>query len=285
MNLFGWLKRDPEAKGMVRGRAVVIPHLPNVETVTNSVENNFSANSVSTLGVTVRRLKPGESAKSVGEQYPRLPTTGMIRTTPVPAECQRLHVNVPNWMHLMIRQERYVYRPHAEIPVWIDPAKDRIWRIDKEKLMEEMEPHRTRGVELWDKYGLTDGDPNLRVDSEEEFNLEGLAEGWVEKITGEVYNSATATWSRAPSSPADFATDVAGYPPVEGVDFDKWVQISAGLTKERVAPAGYDAYATSKGVMAGRWGAIDEAWKQRMMADWKLGAKYGEAYEAAMKQK
>ena len=283
MNLFGWLKRDPESRGMVRGRAVVIPHLPNVEMTTNSVESNFSANSVSTLGVTVRRLKPGESAVTVGEQYPRLPTTGMIRTTPVPPECQRLHVNVPNWMHLMIRQERFVYRLHAEIPVWIDPAKDKIWRIDKEKLMEEMEPYRAKGIEMWDRYGMVDGDPNMRVDSEEELGLEGLVEGWIGKVTAGVYNSAAASTTNAPSSPADFATDVAGHPPIEGVDFDKWVQVSAGLARDRVAPAGYDVYAVSKGVAAGRWEAIDAAWKQRMMADWKLGVKYGEAYEAAMK--
>lgn len=155
MNLFGWLKRDPESKGMVRGRAVVIPHLPNVETISNSVESNFSADSISTLGVTVRLLKPDESAASVGSHYPRLPVTGLIRTSPIPEGCQRLHVNIPNWMHLKIRQERYVFKEHAEVPVWVDPKKDRIWRIDRDRLIEELLPERPHGLELYEKYGMS----------------------------------------------------------------------------------------------------------------------------------
>lgn len=140
---------------MVRARAVVIPHLPNVEVTTGSVENTSSADSISTIGVTVRLLKQGESAASVGSQYPRLPITGVIRTTPVPEGCQRLHVNIPNWMHLQIRQERYVFEEHAEIPVWVDPKKDRIWRIDRERLIEELLPERPHGLELYEKYGIS----------------------------------------------------------------------------------------------------------------------------------
>lgn len=133
---------------------MVIPHLPNVETMSNSVENTSSADSISTIGVTVRLLKPAESAANVGSQYPRLPVTGVIRTTPVPEGCQRLHVNIPNWMHLQIRQERYVFKEHAEIPVWVDPKKDRIWRIDRDRLIEELLPERPHGLEVYEKYGM-----------------------------------------------------------------------------------------------------------------------------------
>ncbi len=155
MGIFDWLKRDPESKGMVRRRAVVIPHLPNVETMSNSIENTSSADGVSTLGLTVRLLEPGESASAIGAQYPRLPVIGVVPTSPLPEGCQRVHVNAPNWVHLMVRQEWYVYREHAEIPVWFDPKRNRIWRVDKDRLIEELLPEKPHAKALYDEYGLT----------------------------------------------------------------------------------------------------------------------------------
>lgn len=64
-------------------------------------------------------------------------------------------MNIPNWMHLQIRQERYVFKEHAEIPVWVDPKKDRIWRIDRDRLIEELLPERPHGLELYEKYGMS----------------------------------------------------------------------------------------------------------------------------------
>ncbi|MBC8064956.1 MAG: hypothetical protein H7Y17_09010 [Chlorobia bacterium] len=284
MNLFGWLKRDPESKGMAPGRAVVIPHAPNVETISNSVENNSSADSVSTLGVTVRLLKPGESAQSVGSQYPRLPTTGLIRTSPLPEGCQRLHVNVPNWIHLMVRQERYIHRIHADIPVWVDPAKDRIWRIDKEKLIEEMEPLRNQAIELWERYGMTGGDPSMQTFSAEG-DLGGLIGGLLGKVSEVAHEASNIAQAHSQSKSDFLKPDMSKHPPVEGVDFNKWVEISVALTKNRVAPQNYSQFAESLGAPAGRWEEIDKVWNQRKMTDWKLGTLFGSEYEAAMKRK
>lgn len=72
---------------------------------------------------------------------------------------------------------------------------------------------------------------------------------------------------------------------IEGVGFDDWIAIDVGLTRDRVAPDGYDAYAQERGVPAGRWSQIDAAWRARVQADWRLGARYGEAYEAARKRR
>lgn len=75
--------------------------------------------------------------------------------------------------------------------------------------------------------------------------------------------------------------DAASLTPVEGVTMETWVAVQAGLIRDRVAPEGYEAYAAARGVPAGRWGAVDQAWNARCMSDWRLGAAYGEAIQEA----
>jgi hypothetical protein len=68
-----------------------------------------------------------------------------------------------------------------------------------------------------------------------------------------------------------------------GVSFDTWVAVSAGLVRDRVPPADYEQYAQRHGVPAGCWAEAEAQWKGRMTADWQLGARFGEAYERALK--
>ena len=70
--------------------------------------------------------------------------------------------------------------------------------------------------------------------------------------------------------------------PIEGVSFELWVSTLAGIAKHAVAPDGYDAFATARGVPASRWNDVSAAWMARTQSDWKVGAKFGEAYQAAM---
>ena len=72
---------------------------------------------------------------------------------------------------------------------------------------------------------------------------------------------------------------------IDGVGFDTWVEVSAGLVRDRVPPASHDAYAQEHGVPAGAWAGAEAAWQARMMSDWTIGARYGEAYAAALKSK
>jgi hypothetical protein len=72
---------------------------------------------------------------------------------------------------------------------------------------------------------------------------------------------------------------------IDGVSFDTWVAVEAGIVRERIPPDGYDEYAQRHGVPAGGWAAAQSAWQARMMSDWTVGARFGEAYEAALKSK
>lgn len=265
MKLFGWFKNDPVSKGLVPGRAVAIPHYPSVESRSNVVENSSSADSISTLSVTLRLLQSGETAQAVGSQYERLPPTGVHRTTRLPASCQRLHCNCPNWVHLMVRQEGYVHKEHTEVPVWVNPTTGKIDRIDKEKLIEELEPERERAHRIFEVAGI--------------FGKYELTES---PRTGQ--EVATMGDIDEDSFEDAIAPDLAKYPPIHGVDFYKWVEVSVALVKDRAAPEDYDEHAEAEGVPAGRWMEIDNAWKQRMMSDWKLGTLYGSEYEALMRE-
>lgn len=67
---------------------------------------------------------------------------------------------------------------------------------------------------------------------------------------------------------------------IGGIDMDTLVTIELGLTKARVAPADYDAFAQPFGVAAGTWAATSAAWQAKIRSDWRVGAAYGELYEA-----
>lgn len=287
MKLFGWFRRDPVSRGWVPGRAVAIPHYPRVEMRSSVVENNFSADSISTLSVTLRLLQSGETAESVGSQYERLAPTGIHHTTNTPDGCQRLHCNVPNWVHLMVRQEGWVHKLHTEVPVWVNPADGKMTRIDKEKLIEELEPDRERGRHIFQVAGMMGKMDDSPVPQAASTPVPDVSEMLSEMFTGGPQaNREVATMGDIDEDdPEDaFAPDLSKYPPIHGVDFYKWVEVTVELVRERVPPAEHDEFAQSEGVPAGRWLEIDKNWKQRMSSDWKLGTLYGSEYEALMRE-
>ena len=68
------------------------------------------------------------------------------------------------------------------------------------------------------------------------------------------------------------------------IDFDTWVEVSAGLVRDGIPEAQHDAYATSLGVPPGRWAEASRAWQVRAATDWSLGARYGDAYQRAFQR-
>lgn len=70
---------------------------------------------------------------------------------------------------------------------------------------------------------------------------------------------------------------------IGGIDLDTLVAIEVALLRARVAPAGYDAFAQQYGVAPGSWAATSAAWQAKIRSDWRLGAAYGERFEAARK--
>ena len=69
------------------------------------------------------------------------------------------------------------------------------------------------------------------------------------------------------------------------MSLETWAAVEVGIGRDRVAPAEHDTYAQTHGVPAGRWAEIGAAWQARMMGDWRVGVKIGEALEAAKKHR
>lgn len=149
----------------MRAMSVSIPHIPSSESISNSVENSSGPNAVSTVSLTLRPFADGETADQLGSQYPPLNRTGSNRATPVPAGCYRLHANVPNWAHVLVRQDYYFAHPNAEVPVWLDPATGKIMAIDKEGLVEYYESRKAWASEIWSNpsraFEAADGAPSV----------------------------------------------------------------------------------------------------------------------------
>jgi hypothetical protein len=72
---------------------------------------------------------------------------------------------------------------------------------------------------------------------------------------------------------------------IGGITMSTLVKVEAGLVRDRIAPANHDAYAQQYGVAPGTWSAAAAAWQQHMRTDWRVGAAYGEAFEAATKRR
>ncbi len=82
------------------------------------------------------------------------------------------------------------------------------------------------------------------------------------------------------------AADVdPSHTPIGGVSFQTWIDVEAGLMRDRVRPSDYDDYAQKHGVPAGAWAGAVAGWQARMMSDWRLGAAYGEAIAVARKRR
>lgn len=88
----------------------------------------------------------------------------------------------------------------------------------------------------------------------------------------------------AMGEPIDLTPSEESAAAIEGITIERCAYIEAALIKNRVGQAEYDAYAVQFGAPAGRYTAIKAEWDQRIRSDWRLGAAFGEAFEAARKE-
>ena len=104
-------------------------------------------------------------------------------------------------------------------------------------------------------------------------------------IAAAVEHERSAQPQAATSTTAPLTATEPDVAPIDGVNLETWAAVEVGIGRDRVAPADHDAYAQGYGVPAGRWAAVGAAWNARMRADWRVGAKIGEALEAARKKR
>lgn len=102
-------------------------------------------------------------------------------------------------------------------------------------------------------------------------------------IDCEAYETEIDERPPMPSMKVDNEPAAGALAPIEGVSLELWVSVQAGIAKNAVPPGDYDAFAVARGVPPGRWIAISSEWQARANRDWKVGAKFGELYAAAMR--
>lgn len=159
---------------------------------------------------------------------------------------------------------RWYVHPGAELPIVVDPKDTARGQVDWPKLAEERAVAGGRWQDRPPEGSIAAGRQHPSEETRAE-QATGLSFGVEQDITP--------------------ATDDPALSPIEGVDLDTWAHVQVAITQARTSPGDYDAYATEHhGIPAGRWTAIDAAWNARVRADWKIGAKFGEAYEAAQKE-
>lgn len=156
---------------------------------------------------------------------------------------------------------RFFIAPGAEVPIVIDPKDAGRAQINYPMLAEERAP----------KGGTWKDRPP--AGSIAEAMLAPPAESPVSPLIGAENGGS--------SEPA--ADPLA---PIEGVTLEQWAMVEASLQQHPVKPADHDAAATARfGVPAGRYTAIKQQWEARMRGgDWRVGAAFGEAFEAARKE-
>ena len=97
--------------------------------------------------------------------------------------------------------------------------------------------------------------------------------------------SAEAVSAASIGEGADVTPTAESSEAIEGITVERCAYVEAALSLAGIPPAEYDGYASENlGVPAGRWGTIRSEWEARQRAEWRVGAAYGEAYEAARKE-
>jgi hypothetical protein len=157
-------KSENSSKDLVPGRAVSVPRNYHATVKLDVGETAVTVNSVTKIGLTLRLLKPGETAESLSSTYEIEAKAGLPDHALGPeSELQRLRFYVPNWVEILLRQEGYVYRQYTEVPVWIDRTTGRIDSVDVDKLIAELEPERENACRIWsEREGVFADVPEVR---------------------------------------------------------------------------------------------------------------------------
>jgi hypothetical protein len=267
---------DDQGQQVVPGRAAVAAASYLSRNIDSASNNTFFAKERVEMGAAVGLLPPGVSAGAVGRSA--LIVGQHYWTEAGLGARQDVRFHAPVWTHQLLhwagRERNFGQGPQIvgplDIPVWVEPATGRIVQVDVDRMVAEMEPQFDVAKRIW---------------KEEEAPLSGartvakapgLAKGLLRRIKEEVSDvvgdikgigESTAPPLNLGGRPTD-----AECPPIEGVGYRTWVEVTAGLQRDEVHPTHLDAYTAHRGVPAGRWSSVDGAWASRAAGNARLTA-------------
>ncbi len=293
---FPWQKNKTAPDNAVKMMAAVVPKTYKFRMAKMVTENTFTADSYSTIITTARVIGLDAASDPYPASPSRQPTVGEFAVDAVvdfvmtgeffedgsavysDAGGQQIQFDAPNWVGALVWQEDKSSMDSVELPVWVDPATNKIISVDVEQLLVMVEPRRQEAREFWGKY---DGPFAL---------YHQIREAPKEIIeTGKMVASLPGTWLGALKDfkddlkgqgkppeplPDHMRPDLTQYPPIEEIDYETWALLSAKPQKIQ-----------ELGVPQDKWVAANKEWMARMMKDWKLGAQYGNDIDRIRKTK
>jgi len=237
-------------------------------------ENNLTVNSISTIGVTLRPLQPGQTPKDLaGTAAPMAMTVGSAENIIGDApDAQLIHFNAPNWLSVVCAQEGMVYFDLIPVPVFYDTG-GKIAGVDVEKFVREQEPNRQRASEIW---GYTSGvfaEVHQLVQLPKDILAVGkevasMPKSWLSSIKG--------MFKADPPEPIPEAmrVDFAQHPPIAGVSYQDWIGVMEDVRLSRDGLTYADAMA-KRGIDPAAWDNANQQWIRRTQTDVKLGTQFG----------
>jgi hypothetical protein len=156
-----------------------------------------------------------------------------------------------------------------DVPVAVDPSTGSLEDVLVDALTDELRPRFA---------GLSATDQMLMEPIREVRNAAGDWVGTAKKITSKEIRTI-------PSNPEDggFAPGDPILAPANGVTFEQWVAVSAGIIRGEGAQGDADAYAQIHGVPAGAWTEGARQWRRRQVGHPMMAEKYGRALARAQK--
>lgn len=258
-----WQKDRSKDANLVKGRAAVVPKSYKFSLGRVVNDNEFTANSYSTVLCTIKILQEGETSASVNARPPGSYDPKSYTEAEVEAQgFQRVQFEAPNWLGIIVSRDNPDRREFIEMPVWIDSRTGRADSVDVPELIREQEHLREEMSRHW---GLYDG-PFAEI-----HQLINAPKTLVE--IGKTFASLPGTWLgdwkqtvKEWKEDSDVSGDYRGempdlslYPPVDGIDLPNYIRLC--FDADHVARMGiqYDTYL-----------AADKVWKARLAADDKL---------------
>jgi hypothetical protein len=227
------------------------------------------------IGAVVGLLPPGVTAAAVGKSA--LIFGQHYGTDAGVGARQDVRFRAPTWTYQLLfwagrergfGQGAQIPGP-MDIPVWADPATGRIVDVDVDRMIAELEPQFDVAKRIWKEEDAPMASARTVLKAPK------LAKGLLRKIkdeVGDVVGEIKAIGDPGTPPQEGPRPSDADHPPIEGVGYRRWVEVTAGLQRDEVHPSHLEAYTTFRGVPAGRWPAVDAAWQQRAANDGRVAA-------------
>jgi hypothetical protein len=216
----------------------------------------FSPNSKRDVTTVLAVLEPHQRAPALG----RSAVQGLSNR-------QRVRTRLPNWVAIVLSHagkerlfdDNYIPGP-IDVPVWVEPATGQVEGIDVDALTEQVAPMRELAERIWrDEDGFMRTPRQVMQAPRRAFHVAKS----VKKGFGDVWGEIKGL-KETGAPPAEPRPE---HPPVEGVDYDTWIAVKAGLAVDDVHVSHIELYTTYRSVPSTRWPAVDAEWSRRAAAD------------------